>query len=70
MAELVVEYIFSEGDYTNPIPALVLTTSIAESKISSMVQSIWESQYFLSVKRIPGQLTVPKDFIGAPGPEC
>ena len=43
-----------------PIPAL-LTTSIAEMKAGSTVQSIWESQSFLPVKLLkPGQLTVPK----------
>ena len=49
-----------------PIPALLLTTFIRESKIGSMVQSIWESQSFLSVKL---KLTVPKEFVGTPGPE-
>ena len=47
----------------HPIPAL-LTTSIAETKIGSLVQSILESQSFLFVKLKAGQLTVPKEFVG------
>ena len=54
---------------TSSIPALLLTTSIAETKIGSMVQSIWESQPFHSVKLKPGQLTVPKEFVGTPRPD-
>ena len=50
----------------HPIPALFLTISIAETKIDSMVQSKWESQSFLLVKLKPGQLTVPKRFVGTP----
>ena len=50
----------------HPIPALVLTTSIVETKIGSMDESIWESQSFLSVNLKPGQLTVSKEFIGTP----
>ena len=50
------------------IPAL-LTTSIAETKICSIVQSIWENQSFRLVKLKPGQLTALKEFIGTPGPE-
>ena len=40
----------------HPIPT-VLKTSIAETKIGSVVQSIWKSQSFLSVKLKPGQLS-------------
>ena len=57
------------NDSKHVIPALVLTTSIVETKISSMVQSIWESQSFLSAKLKPGQLIVRKEFAGTPGPE-
>ena len=53
----------------HPIPKLLLTTCIAETKIGSMIQSIWESQSFLSDKLKPGQLTVPKEFVGAPKAE-
>ena len=53
----------------NSIPALILTTPIEETKIGSMVQSIWESKSFLSNKLKSGQLTVPKEFVGTPGPE-
>ena len=52
-----------------PIPAFLLTTSIVETKIGSMFQSIWKIQSCLSVKLKPGQLDVPKEFIGTPGPE-
>ena len=76
IAELNVEYVFTLREITffndskrvETYSTLILST-IEETKIGSMVQSIWESQSFHSLKLKPGQLTVLKEFVGTLGPE-